>query len=1181
MSYALNLLLIEHDPLARQAILLLIKERCPAYQISSVASLSDAQHLLATRQFDIVLTDSALPDGSVLDLADRYPDMPMIVIANPEDDAIMASASLADIHDYVLKDPDHRYIKMLPHRILKVFNIRLAAHQLKESEERWKFALEGSGDGAWDWDAQTNKVFFSSRWKHMLGYADHEIGETLDEWDSRVHPDDKARVYEEIDKHFRGKTPCYISEHRVRCKNGTYKWILDRGKVLSWTPDGKPLRVVGTHTDITEQKETEAHRKSVQQRFESLFEHAPLGIAILSTSDGRFLHVNQRYTDILGRTKAELQATTFMAVTHPDDLQNDLDQMTQLRANAIPFFTIPKRYVRKDGSIAWGQLTVAPLWSPNETPAYHMAIVEDITERKLQDQAWVLVARAMSTGTGETFFRSLVSALATALDADYAFLSEFSHDAPSHCSTRAFWQCGALADNIDYALPNTPCDRVRIDGWAAYPCEVQRQFPHATMLTEWGAHAYIGVRLSDSKGRALGLLSALYRRPLHSTALGESILKIFAARVSAELERSRMQETLQHSEALSRSVIESAMDAIITCDDTQRIIVFNAAAEAMFRCPAAAAIGGPLDRFIPERDRARHRMALQEFSRAPQRARSMGQGRLIHALRQDGKEFPAEASISTSNGIMGTLYTVVMRDVSQREDMSRQLRVTQEQLASAQKMEAIGRLAGKVAHDFNNLLSVVLGYSQRLLKALPPTHQYYAPIMEIKKAGDRGAVLTTEILTFSKPQSAAPSLLNLSTVVADMRGMLLPLLGDTIHLTLDLADGLPAVLGTIGEIEGIVSNLTVNARDAMPNGGTLRISTAVATRDQRPFVQLVLQDSGTGMSDAVKAHIFEPFYTTKPAGKGTGLGLAIVYNLVKHRHGLIEIDSQVGHGTTFSIYFPAAHEQLKAARGPLQTEGARTLRAILVVDDDGAFRGMLARLFEDLGWQVLEAPTGYAALDMIAQRRVDLVMTDVNMPEMSGLELRDIIASRWPDLKVLFMSGETPKDALASKLVRGHTGFVPKPIHEDTLTQVLATLFEPSPDRSADGVMATPTSPRHILLVEDDPELRTFLAHVLEEARYRVTLAANGQDAIKLIRLRPVDLLLTDLIMPDMDGIELIRQLRAISSRTAIVAMSGGGEVSADLYLDLASQLGAMEVIKKPFSTDDLLSTLRRIFEAV
>jgi signal transduction histidine kinase len=368
------------------------------------------------------------------------------------------------------------------------------------------------------------------------------------------------------------------------------------------------------------------------------------------------------------------------------------------------------------------------------------------------------------------------------------------------------------------------------------------------------------------------------------------------------------------------------------------------------------------------------------------------------------------------------------------------------QLLQAQKMEAVGRLAGGVAHDFNNMLTAILGNTGLLLEGLPTLSPLRPDIEEIQGAAQRAAGLTRQLLAFSRKQPQEIRVLDLPEPVADMDKLLRRLLGEDIEVVTKLTKGLGRVRADASQLEQVVVNLAVNARDAMPEGGRLTIETVNAELDDAyvgehvpvqpgPYVMLAISDTGTGMSAEVLAHVFEPFFTTKEPGKGTGLGLATVYGIVKQTGGYVWCYSEPGQGTTFKTYLPrveAPVDRLAPRNAVRATRGSET---VLVVEDETALRTLVRRVLEKHGYKVLEAPTAVAASDLARDHAgpIHLLLTDVVLPGLGGRPLAAELLVLRTELRVLFMSGYT-EDAIAHRgMITANTAFLPKPFTADGL----------------------------------------------------------------------------------------------------------------------------------------------------
>jgi PAS domain S-box-containing protein len=399
------------------------------------------------------------------------------------------------------------------------------------------------------------------------------------------------------------------------------------------------------------------------------------------------------------------------------------------------------------------------------------------------------------------------------------------------------------------------------------------------------------------------------------------------------------------------------------------------------------------------------------------------------------------------------------------EDVTEQ-RQNEEQLRVAHRMESVGRLAGGVAHDFNNLLTVIINHTAFAARDVAKEHPLQADLAEIGKAAERATFLTRQLLAFSRQQVLKPQVLDVNKIVGGMEEMLRRLLGEDIDLAVGLATGLAKVTADPGQIEQVVMNLAVNARDAMPDGGKLTIETAYVELDDvyasqhvgmKPgsYVRLSVSDTGCGMDEKTRARLFEPFFTTKQTGKGTGLGLATVYGIVKQSGGDIWVYSEPGHGTTFKVYLPRELSAKETAeRAPQVSAGAAGAETILVVEDEDAVRNLAKRILELAGYTVLTAANGGEALGICGKQQgsVSLVLTDVVMPGMNGKELTDRLAGLCPNLRVLYMSGYTDDAIVHRGVLAPGTHFIGKPFNAADLTRMVRkVLDEPMPDRPPPG----------------------------------------------------------------------------------------------------------------------------------
>jgi two-component system, cell cycle sensor histidine kinase and response regulator CckA len=515
---------------------------------------------------------------------------------------------------------------------------------------------------------------------------------------------------------------------------------------------------------------------------------------------------------------------------------------------------------------------------------------------------------------------------------------------------------------------------------------------------------------------------------------------------------------LQIQKAYLEQLLECAPEGILLADKNHRIIRTNAQFTRLFGYPPEETIGRIADDLIAP---------PQKFNEASDITLRVGRGEPIRVetarRRKDGRlVFVELMAAPVWVGDEHVADYVSYRDITERKRSEKEMADLQEQLRQSQKMEGLGRLAGGIAHDFNNLLTVIKGYADLSLLHLKEGDALWSNIKEIDRASERAKDLTRQLLAFGRRQILQVKVLDLNSLVLDLEKMLRRILGEDIQLLTTLAEDLGRVRVDPGEIEQVIMNLAVNARDAMSSGGRLTIETTNVELDEDyarvhvgvtpgPYVMLSVSDTGVGMSREVQEKAFEPFFTTKETGKGTGLGLSTVYGIVKQSGGNIWIESEPGKGTTFKIYLP----KVEGALDPLHRRGdSASLRegteVVLLVEDETPVLDLVARFLRHQGYAVLEAADGEQALRIAeahGKERIHLLLTDVVMPKMSGRELADRLKSLRPDLKVLFISGYTDNAIVRHGVLDAGVNFLQKPFSVAALGQKIRGALDGSEAR--------------------------------------------------------------------------------------------------------------------------------------
>ncbi|MBM4319695.1 MAG: response regulator, partial [Deltaproteobacteria bacterium] len=557
----------------------------------------------------------------------------------------------------------------------------------------------------------------------------------------------------------------------------------------------------------------------------------------------------------------------------------------------------------------------------------------------------------------------------------------------------------------------------------------------------------VGLFALRSGEQCLGLLQLNDRRQERFTPESLALHERLAGHLAVALAKTRADEDLVRSAERWQATFDAISDVVCVVSNDHKFIEINQA--------GCRSLGISRDQIIGRRcfevvhgtgspiTACPCRLAAQ--SGEPATTRHQERGRTYDLLA-----WPLVGADRRSNG-----FVHIVKDVTAEVEATKEKTQLEEQLKLAQRLEAVGRLAGGVAHDFNNLLSVIISYAGFAVDELRESDPVRADIVEIQSAGQRAAALTRQLLAFSRKQLLEPEVLNLNRTVSGIESMLRRLLGEDIDIEVHLADDLGSVLADPGQIEQVIMNLSVNARDAMPQGGKLTIETVnveldaeyadqhVAVKPGR-FVMLSVTDTGTGMDAATREHIFEPFFTTKEKGKGTGLGLSTVYGIVKQSGGYIWVYSEPGRGTTFKVYLPRVDAPAAEARRRAVSAMPTGSETVLVVEDEDAVRRLAERILRSAGYEVLSAASGGDALVLCEKHGggVDLLLTDVVMPQMSGRELAERLSKLCPRLKVLYMSGYTDNAIVHHGVLDPGTRFLGKPFAAAELTRKVREVLD-------------------------------------------------------------------------------------------------------------------------------------------
>ncbi len=803
--------------------------------------------------------------------------------------------------------------------------------------------------------------------------------------------------------------------------------------------DGRAVGVLGLISDLTprrsaeravsERLEAESHLRDAEARFRSFFESAPIGEAIVAP-DGRFLEVNSALCQIVGYSESELRAKTFQVITHPDDLGADLEFVRQMLAGAIRTYQMEKRYLHKNGQIVWALLTVSLVRSSSDEPRYFISQIQDITERRLEQEA---------------------------IKSSEALLAEAQRLA--HIGS---WEWDVVADTVFWS---------------------------------------------------------------------DELYTIFDVDPATRLTYATYVETIHPDD---RSKVESEIERAGTDGEPYEVD------HRVVRTTGAV-------RWIQGRGRVR--------------------------MGPDGP-------IS----MWGTA-----QDITERMDAESERDRLRAALFDAQKLEAIGRLAGGVAHDFNNMLTAIKGYSELLLSGLQPGTRPHHEAEQIRRAAEQASSLPEQLLAFARKQPLEAKLVDINTLVTTASELLRHLIGERIEL-LTIPAPTPAFAKVDPDrVEQILVNLALNARDAMPTGGVLTITVSTTEDaeldpsdvggDREQYVVISVADDGQGMDAATRDRAFEPFFTTKPQGKGSGLGLASVHGTVTQSGGSVQLESEPGRGTTVRLIFPAA------AAGPAASVPPSSDRApvALLAEDEDLVRELVASVLEREGFEVHATRNGVEALEQLDRigRPLDLLVTDLVMPRMGGRELAERVAETQPRSSTVFISGYSEESpTVAGQAPRG-SAFVSKPFSPDALMRIVNTIIARSvTSRSVtsgppNAETETATETVTCVIADDHPAVLDSVSRYLEEAGIAINArASRADDALREISAHRPMIALVDVTMEPFNGIEVARQVAVSSPQTSVVVYTGHHD---HVLLRQALEAGARGFVLKDSPLPDLVAALHSV----
>jgi two-component system cell cycle sensor histidine kinase/response regulator CckA len=904
-------------------------------------------------------------------------------------------------------DADLEFLSSVGDQIALAIERKRAEEALCESEDRYRDLVEHSHDLICTHDLNGQLLSVNQTAAGILGYdPDALLGRNIRE----ILPSGSSEGFDD-----------YIAEIQT---NG-----IARGLVAPNTRNGErriweyvnTLRVEGVAVpivrgvarDVTEQRQAEEALNKSEERYRELVENA-IDIIYTQDLDGNYTSVNMAAERITGYTSEEARGKNMMQFVSPE-FRERAKAMTAAKLAGEERSSYELEVIAKDGHAVQLEVNTRIVYDDGVAVGVQ-GIARDITERKRTD---------IALSESEIRYRHLFQA-----NPHPMWVYNMDTLAFLAVNDAAVEQYGFSKDEF---MSMTLRDiRPRED----IPALIQ-----SVEAAKLGTPRNMTWRHRKKDGTVIDVEVTGHQMEFEGRP-AEVVM------VDDITERKKAEAALEAAEEKYRSIFENAVEGIFQSSCTGHFISINPAMAQMLGYDTAAEmIADRTDiatqHYVDSNSRAELERALREDE--------IVVGFEAEVLCRDGSKIWTTESMRSVRDESGNLlfYEGSVSDITDRKQLEDQLR-------QSQKMEAVGTLAGGIAHDFNNLLTAINGYSDLTLKKMAADDPFRRNIEEVKSAGTRAADLTSQLLAFSRKQVLRPAVLNLNTVVSNIERMLCRIIRESIELRVVLDPDLGNIRADAGQIEQVIMNLAVNARDAMPRGGMLTIETKNVYLDEDyagqhlgvspgDFIRMTVTDTGEGMDAATRQHIFEPFFTTKAVGLGTGLGLSTVYGIVQQSGGNILVYTEVGHGTTFKIYLPCVDESIERPRWTgdhgLKFSGTET---ILVVEDEDIVRSLVREILTDNGYKVLEAAGGDEALKICTSytEPIHLLLTDVIMPRIGGSELKASVVRLLPDIKALFMSGYTDDSVAHRSIAEEDVAFIEKPFTPDALARKIREVLE-------------------------------------------------------------------------------------------------------------------------------------------
>jgi PAS domain S-box-containing protein len=1032
------ILVVENDGILAACLKTMISQL--GYTVlGPVASGEQALTFLGGQCVDLVIMDID-PDGTkngitTAEQISAVAGIPIVFLSAFSRDPLLEQAKAATPYGYLIKPVSERElaatVEIALHRHALDRQLRESQAALEKSEAKYRHLFENLPLGIFRTSLDGKILDGNLEMARMVGCTSpEEVLQTFTDMPGQLYVDPVRR--QELIALLQKNGVVKNFEFLARKKNEENIWISMNAWINPADSSGETV-IEGFAQDITDRKRAEQAVQESEERYRQVSSiTSDIAYSCSASTAGDYaldwmVGAVERITGYSLEEILEHGGWSYLVI------DSDLRMFERNVIGLAPGMSsqCDLRLCHKDGSIRWVECTTKCLVLPQDTGIVRLyGGLVDITERKQLGEVLRLVAESGLT-PGQDIFRFLVRQLAVTLHKRYVMIACINGGDSGTAHTIAVWQDGAFAENFSYPLAGTPCEKVAAQGVSFYPCNVQKFFPNDSLLTLMGAESYWGVPLRDTAGNILGLLALFDDCPMEESSQIFAMLTSFAVRAAAELERMNSEKKYQ---SLFNKMQEGFAVHEIICDESgkpvdYRFLDVNPAFEHLTGLRSTRIVGKRVLEVLPQLEK----WWIEKYGRVA----LTGQPIYFEDYNEKlDKHFEIRAFQSEVNR-----FACIVTDISDHKRSEVERAKLREQLYHAQKMEDIGRFTGGVAHDFNNHLTAIIGCSQLILNKTAEATELRHLAEMVCSAGEKAATLTRSLLTFSRKQPVEMKPVDIQQIIADIQRLLRRLIGEDIDLEFDKGDTPLFVNADSGHMEQVIMNMAANARDAMPDGGTILIKTELRSLDHEfmsiygwgekgDYAVISVSDTGTGIPEEDRGKIFEPFYTSKEEGKGTGLGLSIVHGIIQQHGGHIQLDSTPGLGTTFKIFLPLIAPRSKQPEHARQLQHQRGNETILVCEDDEAVRRLVRLVLTDCGYEVLEAVDGQDAVECYLryQDRVSLVILDVVMPKKNGVAVYGEICAFRPDVRVLFTSGYTPEAIARSGVFDMKAHFLPKPI---------------------------------------------------------------------------------------------------------------------------------------------------------